>query len=517
MRTAVDQLVKAWFDRESLREVDVDALHILTVKYPYSPLFHYLYTRKLKEAGDSRYPQAVARTAFYFSNPHWLHHQMQERTERETVRLQENAWELAHQPVPEISSESLAATEHREAAIAEMPGTHETIQPDYYERAEYEAEPATVQETAEAQIPPAVQEYAPLAPEPAGSAEQEEERISVESIPAEGQPSSGDEVEMETEAGAEPPIVLEEEAPAQAAFEGPVAYPDSGLAAAEKASSGISPMNLPEPEPEEAGPAGQVRVMEDILPPAVLSESAEEISLEEQEPDQEYDIPVELTEEELMPASVESSEPVAGQTPDHLAYTEPVVETGPAPEISYQDSEPDIPLHRIEEDLRISETVQDSEMVKAEISELTIAQEPEATGRGPIEPMPYPEAAIPIEPLYTIDYFASQGVRLSAEEESKDQLGKKLKSFTEWLKSMKRIHPERLTQQLDEQTEETIKTAADNSNDLHAVVTETMAEVFVKQGRMESAREIYQKLSLLNPSKSAYFAAKIAEIKDKTL
>jgi len=40
-----------------------------------------------------------------------------------------------------------------------------------------------------------------------------------------------------------------------------------------------------------------------------------------------------------------------------------------------------------------------------------------------------------------------------------------------------------------------------------------MAEVLVKQGKSEKAIEMYQKLSLLNPSKSAYFAAKIERIK----
>jgi hypothetical protein len=36
-----------------------------------------------------------------------------------------------------------------------------------------------------------------------------------------------------------------------------------------------------------------------------------------------------------------------------------------------------------------------------------------------------------------------------------------------------------------------------------------MAEVWMRQGNKEKAIEIYNKLSLLNPSKKAYFAAKI--------
>jgi hypothetical protein len=45
------------------------------------------------------------------------------------------------------------------------------------------------------------------------------------------------------------------------------------------------------------------------------------------------------------------------------------------------------------------------------------------------------------------------------------------------------------------------------------VVTEAMAEVWEKQGNKEKAVAIYTKLSLLDPSKSVYFAAKIEELK----
>jgi hypothetical protein len=40
-----------------------------------------------------------------------------------------------------------------------------------------------------------------------------------------------------------------------------------------------------------------------------------------------------------------------------------------------------------------------------------------------------------------------------------------------------------------------------------------MAEVWVKQGKLEKAIEVYHKLSLINPSKRAYFAAKLEILK----
>jgi hypothetical protein len=44
-------------------------------------------------------------------------------------------------------------------------------------------------------------------------------------------------------------------------------------------------------------------------------------------------------------------------------------------------------------------------------------------------------------------------------------------------------------------------------------VTEAMAEVWEKQGNTIKALELYEKLSLLDPSKSSYFAAKIEHLK----
>ena len=118
---------------------------------------------------------------------------------------------------------------------------------------------------------------------------------------------------------------------------------------------------------------------------------------------------------------------------------------------------------------------------------------------------------ISFEPLYTSDYFASLGIKFSDEIKPDDKLGKHLKSFTEWLKTMKKIHPDQLPQQT-EQSEIIIKQMAEKSNTEGEILTEAMAEVLLQQGKLGKAIEVYQKLSLLNPLKSAYFAAKIDKI-----
>jgi len=121
---------------------------------------------------------------------------------------------------------------------------------------------------------------------------------------------------------------------------------------------------------------------------------------------------------------------------------------------------------------------------------------------------------VPIEPLHTIDYFASQGIKADSALEGKDKLSVKLKSFTDWLKTMKRIHPEKFNAHIDTNTQSAIQHIAEHSNESKEVVTETMAEVFARQGLNQKAAEVYHKLSLLNPDKRVYFAAKIAQLKE---
>jgi len=131
----------------------------------------------------------------------------------------------------------------------------------------------------------------------------------------------------------------------------------------------------------------------------------------------------------------------------------------------------------------------------------------------PVEPAPTPTALPPLfEPFHTIDYFASQGIRLTVDENPTDSLGRQLKSFTDWLKVMRRLPQKEREIIPDRVAEQTIQNIAAHSIEGKEVVTETMAEVLAKQGMRERARIVYEKLSLLNPEKSAYFAAKIEQL-----
>jgi hypothetical protein len=124
------------------------------------------------------------------------------------------------------------------------------------------------------------------------------------------------------------------------------------------------------------------------------------------------------------------------------------------------------------------------------------------------------EPAVIFEPYHTIDYFASQGIRLTLDENPNDRLGQQLKSFTEWLKVMRKLPQKDRQPTPDSATESRIQTFAAHSIEDREILTETMAEVLAKQGMLDKAREVYSKLSLLNPDKRAYFATKIEKLKN---
>ena len=73
--------------------------------------------------------------------------------------------------------------------------------------------------------------------------------------------------------------------------------------------------------------------------------------------------------------------------------------------------------------------------------------------------------------------------------------------------------PQQIAAMNDSGSEEKVVQLATHSLAEENVDTEAMAEVWIKQGQPEKAIKIYEKLSLLNPSKSSYFAVLIEKLK----
>jgi hypothetical protein len=406
MQTELNHTVKSIYGKESLDEVSREDLLLMTHKYPYSSILQFLYTRKLKSLNDLRYPASVAKTALYFSNPHWLHNLLRTRSSIEIVVEKEKEYNEKHpesdgeQQSPEMETRELNDTESK------TPIAEENAVQDIFNEAD-------------TQIPPVSNEaFSP-------------------------------DLDNKTEIS-------------------PLSEMKDSLSIEEVIETFEQEMW------EEQSNNDLTELLDDVYPV-------------DQHPEKEVKEPPLDRIPEQLPEMEEKNY-------EHI--TEPTSEEILIPEVSLTETIP------TSEDPEFSDP-HELPAKPVQLENMASIPKEEAIVQNN-EPL--------FEPLYAIDYFASQGIKLR-DEDQQDQLGKKLKSFTEWLKSMKRIHPEKSKGQIDEKMEESIKSVAEHSNEQAEVLTETMAEVFIKQGLIQKAIEVYEKLGLLDPSKSATFAAKISELK----
>jgi hypothetical protein len=197
------------------------------------------------------------------------------------------------------------------------------------------------------------------------------------------------------------------------------------------------------------------------------------------------------------------TKPVQADTPAASPKAQEEITDDAAP---IQDTPPEVPAPEMKKDAEESkEPVSKTEDDHAPVLQPALATPATKPTQAEEEPL--------FEPYHTIDYFASQGIKLKLEDLEKDRFGKQLKSFTEWLKTMKKINP---AEQVREKTSTAIDPAIEENATASVlsedILTEAMAEVWVKQGNKQKAIQIYQKLSLQNPSKNGYFASKISQL-----
>lgn len=151
-------------------------------------------------------------------------------------------------------------------------------------------------------------------------------------------------------------------------------------------------------------------------------------------------------------------------------------------------------------------------------------------------------------PAQSDDYFMQQGIKISRDlpdnidelvvpNEEDDKREKSLMvmmSFTEWLLHFKTTsakktseiedqkavrtmwQKEKLSAALEEENEEipenVFEMAVNSIAREEGLASESLADIYMKQGKYDQAIEMYKKLSLRNPQKNAYFARKIDEI-----
>jgi len=119
-------------------------------------------------------------------------------------------------------------------------------------------------------------------------------------------------------------------------------------------------------------------------------------------------------------------------------------------------------------------------------------------------------------PKIVKDYFEAQGIEIDLASLPQDKFTKQLRSFTAWLKVLKQ-HEENSQNmaEMGEDQEKMIAIIAEKANNATEVITEAMAEIWIKQGNKQKAIDIYSKLSFIIPEKSVYFASQIEQLKQK--
>lgn len=249
-------------------------------------------------------------------------------------------------------------------------------------------------------------------------------------------------------------------------------------------------------------------------PPEIIETSPEipeEETIEEETPEEEVAAEEQgiAIEEETIPQATEPE-----VMSEDMAIAEDIIHpeaTEPEPEATEPEEVPSMKAIPAEEEASPEESPEvESPIAESPFTETPSTSLPSTSTPSTLSPS---TEGLTFEPYHTVDYFASQGIKLSQEEAGSGKFGKQLKSFTEWLRTMKRLPPPEISARLDRSSEKTVQTLAEGSVHDADIVTEAMAEVWIKQGKPEKALEVYNKLSLLNPSKKAYFAAKIDNLK----
>lgn len=474
-------IIQHLFQAASLEDVSRERLEAFVEAHPSFGIGHYLLSRKLQMEGADRFQGETQRTCLYFSNPLWLQWLLENGEPGQTAEapvpdslavpeaepipapLEEPMPVTLDEPIPAPLEESMPAPLEEPIPVPlEIEAPPQTLAE--HEAATWQDAPARDERPAENVVTVAEDAYVTAGDDLAEALGSEEPGAA-----GPGEPSAAD-------------LLLRSIEEARGLRESLQRIEDAAAGTTEKliVETGLAGEGLPETgeaAPQEVAPAAETETA-----------TPHEEPIQDEEPAYILDEPDVETKAAVEPEA--AGEPAATLPPVEPIAAMPPPEPSPAP---------------------VAETPVAETMDAAPAAETPDAAPAAET------PVAAPATAAPpqdflFEPYHTIDYFASQGIKLTLEENPVDTLGKQLKSFTEWLKVMRRLPQKDREVVPDRVAEETIQTFAAHSIEGKDVLTETMAEVLAKQGMREKARAVYEKLSLLNPDKRAYFAAKIEQL-----
>jgi hypothetical protein len=479
MVSNISQIVRHLFDKDTLEEVPESELRYFVTQYPYSGTGHLLLAKKLQLSGEKRaFDREVAVTSVYFANPAWLQY------------LFYAPGDAGVEPAPP----------HPADIEKEIEG-HDELDVEQTEVEDQDVQPADEPII----IPP-------------------EEIQADDSTPEDQAPGS----QETSQATAEIPAAFESILPARN-FDTPESSPESSpflspaadTAAAEstepQAAKALDP--IPEAEITDRGslePSGiadeadstheaQITADESMDPSWIADEADSMSAAQIGVPESTDSSGIPEVPEVTTPAVNIPAEPVNRSFfISNISDTAPTVAAG----ASVGDESASAGVGTISAAASLSATRPDTGATESLGTKVTQA----GTNAANEAAVAVDESKLDFDPYHTIDYFASQGIKLRVEDFSKDKLGQQLKSFTEWIRSMKRLPQQDVEGSGDETDQHAVRRIAEHSVEEKEVLTEAMAEVWAKQGNREKARQIYIKLSLQNPSKSSYFAAKIDQL-----
>jgi hypothetical protein len=496
MNSGLPSLLDAIFGKNDLASVSLDEMYEVINEFPSFNAGHFLLAKKLKQENNAAFEKESMRTALYFNNAFWLQTLLNEEDKisnekNQTYYIENDVFPEQAEVVGEVSTQlqipgEEQITEELSSEITEdvlqssntgdttgsVSSFDELISKYHIESIEpvYDAVPESPDEDIPLPLPVPAEPVIEFLPDPpADSAEEKHSELifeeSKESIPQSKLDSDSGEYETREE-------VLNEYGIFEEVL---VKKSDLDLEAFDR--------------PIERAPDLTANDTVDAPPP--IDENIIEVKL----PEEPYEKPVER-DYEAFDKPTDDGEPEP-QMMESEAYNEHLIISG-----SLDADDTDRPEGiLLSEQSNWDNQISDNRYGTEEGQKTTTSFDPKKA------------ESIVFAPYHMIDYFASQGIKLVMEENPVDNFGKQLKSFTDWLKVMKKIPTLPTSEKTDEKESDRIRHFAAHSVEERDILTESMAEVLAKQGMFENAIALYQKLSLIYPPKSAYFASRIEQLK----
>jgi len=483
MHSGLPSLIDSVFGKQDLASVSLEEIREVIAEFPSFNAAHYILSVKLKLEKDSDFEQESMRTALYFNNALWLNEILEERNpafvDSDAAQSTINGYESAHETFNEPQAFSHADQfESINDSIVELISVESIAEPKNDENEN---------ELKEKDIPPNGKSVGETdeTTESAFDLIIKKWTVQTESIAESGGEVA--EVMQATEIREEVAEVMQEteirEEVAEVMQETEI-WEETEIETAGESEEYVSEYGIFEEKPiilrdhdQEAfdRPVDFVQKQESAKEETVNENKTEEIT-----PFTNMDLV-----EQIMEKDVDK---------DLEAFDRPL------------DQGTFLPV-----EMELNEDADDTEIGDDQIQEVITRFGEQYK---PMAPFDAKKAeAIVFAPYHMIDYFASQGIKLVLEDQPADSFGKQLKSFTDWLKVMKKLPLQTNTEKSDEKEAERIRHFAAHSIEERDILTETMAEVLAKQGMYDHAIALYQKLSLIYPPKSAYFASRIEQLK----